>query len=67
MVVNFLRTIPLNVPFMRGLVSENIFSWYDLVSEVVTVNLSNGKDGIQWKLSNSGTFTVRYMHRSMIR
>ena len=61
---NVLQTIPLNVSFRRCLVNENLTSWYDLVSKVVPVNLTNGKDGFRWKLSKNGMFIVRSMYRT---
>jgi len=61
---NVLQTIPLNVSFRRCLVNENLTSWYDLVSKVVLVNLTNGKDGFRWKLSKNGMFIVRSMYRT---
>ena len=53
---NVPQTVPLNVSFRRGLVNENLTSWYDLVSKVVVVNLTNGRDVFIWNHNKKGLF-----------
>ena len=40
-VAKVLGTTPLNVSFRRGLVNANCIAWFDLVSKVVNVHLTN--------------------------
>lgn len=47
-VAQVLSTIPLNVSFRRALVDTNMFAWYELVSKIVTINLTNSKDVFVW-------------------
>ena len=61
-VANVLGIVPLNVSFRRGLVNENRNTWFDLVSKVVHVHLSNEEDVFRWNLSKNGMFIVRSMY-----
>ena len=61
-VANVLGIVPLNVSFRWGLVNENRNTWFDLVSKVVHVHLSNEEDVFRWNLSKDGMFTVRSMY-----
>ena len=63
---NVLWIAPLNVSFRRDLVRDNLFSWYELVSKIVLVNLTNGNDVFWWNLNKNDKFTVRSMYRFMI-
>ena len=63
---NVLWIAPLNVSFRRDLVRDNLFSWYELVSKIVLVNLTNGNDVFRWNLNKNDKFTVRSMYRFMI-
>ena len=65
-VANVLWTAPLNVSFRRDLVRDNLSSWYELVSKIVLVNLTNGNDVFRWNLNKNDKFTVRSMYRFMI-
>ena len=62
MVANVLRTVLLNVSFRRGLINKNLTSWYDLVSKVVPIHLTNGRDMFIWNLSKNDLFKVRPMY-----
>ena len=57
-VANVLATISLNVCFRQGLVNEKRNAWFDLVSKVVQVHLSNEEDVFRWNLSKNGLFIV---------
>jgi hypothetical protein len=65
-VANVLWTAPLNVSFRQDLVRENLSSWYELMSKIILVHLTNGNDMFQWNLNKNDKFTVRSMYRSMI-
>jgi hypothetical protein len=66
-VANILRTVPLNVSFRRGLIRENLPSWYELVPKIVLVNLTNGTDVFWWSFNKNCKFIVRSMYMSLIR
>ena len=66
-VAKVLASTPLDVSFRRGLVEGNLTAWYDLVSKVVTVNLTKEKDVFVWNLHRSGSFTVRSMYLNLIQ
>jgi len=66
-VAKVLATVPLNISFRRGLISANRIAWFDIVSKVVQISLTNGKDVFRWKLTKNGLFTVRFMYTSFIR
>ena len=66
-VANVLGTIPLNLSFRQGLVNEKRNAWFDLVSKVVQLLLSNGKDVFRWNLSNNGIFTIWLMYKTLIQ
>jgi hypothetical protein len=53
------------VSFRRGLVRENLSSWYELVSKIVSVSLTEEKDVFVWNLSKNGKFMVWSLYRSM--
>jgi hypothetical protein len=63
-VVNVMGTIPLNVSYRRSLVNANRIVWFDLVSKVVQVHLTNRKDVFWWNLNKNGMFTVRSMYKT---
>jgi hypothetical protein len=54
------------VSFRRGLVNENLTTWFDLVSKVAQVHLTKRKDVFRWNLSKNGLFTVRSMYKTLI-
>jgi hypothetical protein len=58
-VAKVLRSIPLNISFRRGLINANRIAWFDLVSRVVEVSLTNGQDVFRWSLTKNGLFMVR--------
>jgi len=66
-VANVLATISLNVCFRQGLVNEKRNAWFDLVSKVVQLLLSNGKDVLRWNLINNGIFTIWSMYKTLIQ
>jgi hypothetical protein len=58
--------VPLNVSFRRALGGQNLILWNNLVSRLLQVQLSEGKDLIRWNLNSTGVFTVQSMYRVVI-
>jgi len=67
MVAKVLGTVPLNVSFRRGLINANRIAWFNLVSKVVQVSITNGQDVFRWQLTKNGLFTVQSMYTRFIR
>jgi hypothetical protein len=65
MVAQVLSTTLLNVSFQRSITDDYLLAWYDLVSKVVSIHLTNGKDVFVWILQNSGIFSVRSLYTSI--
>jgi hypothetical protein len=57
---------PLNIPFRRSLVDNNLSQWLHLVARVSTVVVVDGKDYFKWVLTKSGFFIVRSMYLDVI-
>jgi hypothetical protein len=66
-VTQVLSTTPLNVSFQRSIMDIYLLAWYDLVSKVVSINLTNDKYVFVWNLQNSGIFSVRSLYTSIIQ
>jgi hypothetical protein len=49
-------TIPLNISFQRGLVGNNLNSWYNLVARVAHIRLINTEGKFLWDLHQTGIF-----------
>jgi hypothetical protein len=49
-VAQVLSTTPLTVSFRRSIMDSYLLAWYDLVSKVVLINLTNDKDAFVWNL-----------------
>jgi hypothetical protein len=52
--------------FRRVLVSDDLF-WYELVSKIVSVNLTNGDDMFWWDVNKNGKFIIRSMFHYLPR
>jgi hypothetical protein len=57
-VAKVLNTVPVNVSFRRALTGDKLIAWFDLVSKVATVILSEEKDIFWWDLHGKGSFTL---------
>jgi hypothetical protein len=66
-VVQVLSTTPLNASFRRSITDSYLLAWYDLMSKVVSINLTNDKDVFIWNLQNSGIFSVHSLYTSIIK
>ena len=53
--------------FWRGLINQNLNSWFDLVVKVVPNNLTNRKDVFRWNLDKNGLSVVWPMYKNMIQ
>jgi hypothetical protein len=59
-------TIPLNISFQRGLVGNNLNSWYNLVARVAHIRLINTEGKFLWDLHQTGIFSVKSMYNALI-
>jgi hypothetical protein len=66
-VAQVLSTTPLTVSFRRSIMDSYLLAWYDLVSKVVLINLTNDKDAFVWNLQNSDIFSVHSLYTSIIQ
>jgi hypothetical protein len=57
-VAHVLNRAPLNVYFCRALVGHNLSLWYNLVSRLIQVQLTEETDSIRWNLTSTGSFTI---------
>lgn len=60
------NSIPLNISFWRGLVGNNLVSWYNLVARIAQVRLNAREDVFKWGLHQSGIFSVHSMYSALI-
>ena len=58
--------MPLNISFRRGLVGNNLVSWYNLVAKIAQVRLNEREDVFKWGLHQSGIFSVHLMYSALI-
>ena len=56
----------LNISFRRGLVGNNLVSWYNLVARIAQVRLNEREDVFKWGLHQSGIFSVHSMYSALI-
>jgi hypothetical protein len=66
-VAKVLNTVPVNVSFRRALTGDKLIAWFDLVSKVATVILSEEKDIFWWDLHGKGSFTLSSMYNAFIQ
>jgi hypothetical protein len=59
-------TVPLNIPFRRGLDGNNLNWWYNLVAQVVNTRLTNRGYKFIWGLRQNGIFLVKSMYLALI-
>ena len=66
MVAEVLEKVPLNVFFRRAIVGDNLAAWYNLVSKVMSTQLTEQNDVFVWKANKKEIFTVNSMYRALI-
>jgi hypothetical protein len=64
-VAQVLSTTPLNVSFRRSIIDSYLLAWYDLVSKVVSINLTNDNVVFVWNLQTSGIFSAHSLYTSI--
>jgi hypothetical protein len=62
LVADVLSNTPLNIEFRRTLTGNKWDAWIALVQRLILVTLSEEKDIFVWKLTTSGSFTVKSMY-----
>jgi hypothetical protein len=62
LVTDVLSNTPLNIEFRRTLTGNKWDAWIALVQRLILVTLSEEKDIFVWKLTTSGSFTVKSMY-----
>uniref|UniRef100_A0A8I6WF16 Reverse transcriptase zinc-binding domain-containing protein n=1 Tax=Hordeum vulgare subsp. vulgare TaxID=112509 RepID=A0A8I6WF16_HORVV len=65
-VATILQSHPLNIQFRRSLIGHRWADWLHLVRRLMDIQLSDETDRVQWKLTNSGIFTVKSMYLNLI-
>ena len=66
MVAEVLEKVPLNVSFRRAIVGDNLAAWYNLVSKVISTQLTEQNDVFVWKANKKETFTINSMYRTLM-
>jgi hypothetical protein len=61
-VAQVLSNKSLSVSFRRSIMDSYLLAWYDLMSKIVSINLTNDKDVFVWNLQNSGIFSVHSLY-----
>lgn len=56
-----LGSVPLNVSFRRSLVANNLIAWQQIVTRLMSIQLSNTRDTLRWSLNQNVVFKVRSM------
>jgi hypothetical protein len=66
LVSDVLANNPLNVEFRRILSDAKWDAWIHLVQRLLSINLNDEEDKFVWKLSDSGSFSVKSMYITTI-
>jgi hypothetical protein len=62
LVAEVLTNRPLNLEFRRSLTGNKWDAWIDLVQRLMFISLSDEKDALVWRLTTSGSFSVKSMY-----
>jgi hypothetical protein len=62
LVAEVLTNRPLNLEFRRSLTGNKWAAWIDLVQRLMSISLSDEKDALVWRLTTSGSFSVKSMY-----
>jgi hypothetical protein len=65
-VAQALASNALNIGFRRVLTPYKWDRWVDLVTRVMSVQRTDSEDTFRWKLTNSGSFTVKSMYLDLL-
>jgi hypothetical protein len=65
-VANVLSSVPLNIRFRRVLNGNKWTAWLNLCRRLMSVNLVDEQDKFVWKLTTSGSFTVKSMYEDLM-
>ncbi len=65
-VAEVLGRTPLKVAFRRAITGRNLQDWYNLVSKVVNVTMSDQKDQFIWKANKDELFMVNSMYKVLM-
>jgi hypothetical protein len=66
LVSDVLANNPLNVEFRRILSDVKWDAWIHLVQRLLSINLNDEEDKFVWKLSDSGSFSVKSMYTDIM-
>jgi hypothetical protein len=65
-VSDVLANNPLNVEFKKILSDAKWDAWIHLVQRLLSINLNDEEDKFVWKLSDSGSFSVKSMYTDLM-
>jgi hypothetical protein len=66
LVANVLSQTPLNIGFRRVLNDHKWNQWVHLCQRLMSIQLNNDQDKFMWKLTETGTFTVKSMYLDLM-
>jgi hypothetical protein len=62
LVADVLNETPLNIRFNRVILGDKWDAWIPLVSRLMNVQLNDELDRFKWRLTTTGSFSVKSMY-----
>ena len=66
LVADALANSSVHIEFRRNLTGNRWDAWLHLIQRIMTINLTNDDDKFVWKLTTSGSFTVKSMYKDSL-